>query len=589
MFAMFRSLSFLFKYVWKFNKIYILYAMLYQFASTVPPIVSVVAPKYIIDELTVAKRINVLFLYVFAFIVFNLFFGVLSTYFSRKMTISKAKVFYKFQTFLTSSLADCDFSQLESAEFLDTKEKAQKFLYAHGQGFGLIESAFNIIGKLFVFSGLVAIISTLSVYMVLLFVALVIITSYFESANRKKIAELDLERVPVERKSYYLVTVIEDFMAGKEIRLFKMKNFLVNKMIKHFDSSMYFYIKQTKAKSLTQYFSHSISFLREGLTYLYLIREVISNSISIGSFAMYLSAVSQFSSAMTSVMESILEVNQFKVYFDAFEKFISVTKTLRSGKCEPIMEGPYTICFENVSFMYPGQSKYALRNVSITIAPGEKLSIVGENGSGKTTFAKLLLRLYDPSEGKIYLNGSDIKDIDYDQYQSALSAVFQDFRLFSFTIKENVAFDSECEDDSVISALADAGFDNKLDKLDKGIYSNIHKNFESDGFEPSGGEAQKIAIARASHKNAPIIVLDEPTAALDPKAEYEIYQKFNRITESKTVVYISHRLSSAKFCDNILVLRNGEMAEYGHFEDLINKQGLFSELYQMQSQFYVAQ
>jgi ATP-binding cassette subfamily B protein/ATP-binding cassette subfamily C protein len=262
---------------------------------------------------------------------------------------------------------------------------------------------------------------------------------------------------------------------------------------------------------------------------------------------------------------------------------------MREGKRLALPDGDYIIEFKNVSFKYAGQNHYALKNVSITIKSGEKLSIVGENGAGKTTFVKLLTRLYDPTEGVILLNGVNIRDIDYEQYQSIMSAVFQDFKLFSFTLKENVAlgaaetaYDKEIED-----CLIRSGFADKLNRLDNGIYANIYKNFEPDGFEPSGGEGQKIALARALYKDAPVVILDEPTAALDPRAEYEIYQNFNNLVKGKTAVYISHRLSSSRFCDNIAVFKFGEIIEYGSHDELMSESGVYAELFNMQAQFYV--
>lgn len=496
-------------------------------------------------------------------------------------------VYYKFQIDLTSNIADSDLQKLESADYLDTKTKAERFLYANGSGFGLIESAFNIIGKIFIFLGIISVISTLNFYMVILFVILVLITSYFESKIKNKVANIDLEIAPVERKSFYLVTLLEDFKVGKEIRLYNLKNFLLNKMVKHFDTAQHFYRKQQKMINSSKYFSSFISLIRDSITYIYLIFKVIEKAISIGDFTMYTSAISQFSSAMTNVMQDVLNINQFKVYFEAFEKFSNIEKSLRDGKKLPIPQSPYTIKFVNVSFKYPGQDKYALRNVNITIRESEKLSIIGENGAGKTTFVKLLMRLYDPTEGEIYLNNTSIKDLDYDKYQSILSAVFQDFQLFSFTLKENVAFDAKVDDSIIEAILKDIGLKNKLNKLEKGVNTNLYKNFETDGFEPSGGEGQKIAIARAIFKDAAIIILDEPTAALDPKAEDEIYQNFDKLVQGKTAIYISHRLASTKFCDKIAVFKDGEIIEYGAFDELIHQNSTFKELYRIQSQYYV--
>lgn len=584
---MFKSLKFLFKYVWKFKKIYLLYAVLFQFISAAIPMTNIIIPKYIIDELIGTKRWEYLAVYVGILLAINLLFNMFATFLQGKMTTSKNVIFYKFQTYLTYNIAECDFEQIESAEYLDIKEKAERFLYANGTGFGLVESALNIIGKLFVFIGVIGILSTLNIYIILVFVGLVVLTSIVESLCRKEIAKLDLENAVIERKSFYLVTTIEDFKIGKEIRLFNLVDFLVHKMMAHFDNAQILKKKQVSKKNIALYFTTFATCLRDLISYVYIIAKVLAGAISVGSFSMYISAVFQFSTAMTSVMQSILDVNQFKVYFEAFEKFTQVKKAMREGEGK-IPPAPYVIRFENVSFRYPNQSDYVLKNISFEISNQERLSIVGENGAGKTTLIKLLTRLYDPTEGRILLNGVNIRSIDYNQYQSILSAVYQDYKLFSFTLKENIAFDLNAPDQKIKDVLNSVGLSEKLQTLEKGIYSNVYKNFEDDGFEPSGGEGQRIAIARALYKEgAHIIVLDEPTAALDPRAEFEIYKNFNQLVENKTAIYISHRLSSARFCDRILVLKNGEIAEYGTFDDLYAQGGLFRELYDMQARFYV--
>ena len=240
-----------------------------------------------------------------------------------------------------------------------------------------------------------------------------------------------------------------------------------------------------------------------------------------------------------------------------------------------------------MSFRYPGSDQWALRHVNMEFQVGKRLAIVGENGSGKTTFIKLLCRLYDPTEGQILLNGIDIRKYQYRDYMELFSVVFQDFRLFSQPLGANVAGSSTYDPIRARRALEDAGFDKRLSEMKDGLDTMLYKELSADGVEISGGEAQKIAIARSLYKNAPFIILDEPTAALDPIAEAEIYSKFNDISGDKTAVYISHRLSSCKFCDRIAVFHQGQVVQTGTHEELVeDPQGKYHELWYAQAQYY---
>ncbi|HIV79383.1 MAG TPA: ABC transporter ATP-binding protein/permease [Candidatus Avanaerovorax faecigallinarum] len=585
---MFKSFMFLLKLIWRFNKKYIFYAALFQIVTALVPLTGVVMPKYIIDELTGLQRVEYLAVYVGALVLINLVGSILLAYLEGAMFTSKSEVFSSFECMMAEKLMTCDFESLEDPGFLDIKEKAHRILYAEGQGFGaVLDHAFNIAGKVFIFAGLVGVLSTLNIWMVLVFVALVLLNSAVESRVQKRYVSWDIEKAPIERRSAYLLNIIENFEYGKEERIYGLKDFLISRVAKHLGESDAFYKRQTRELNKSQYFTAVTSFFRDAISYIYLISKVITGSIQIGSFTMYVGAVSQFSTAMNDMMSSIVNIRRFGLYYDELNKYINMPQTMREGERTVDNEtGEYTIKFENVSFRYPGSEIYALRNVNITITPSEKLSIVGENGAGKTTFVKLLLRLYDPTEGRILLNGTDIREFDYDEYQNLMAAVFQDFRLFSFTLKENVCFDKECSDEVVIDCLRRSGFGNKLDQLPKGIYTNVYKNFEEDGFEPSGGEGQKIALARALFKDTPVVILDEPTAALDPRAEYEMYQNFNKMSEGKTTIFISHRLSSSRFCDKIAVFAGGEIKEYGSHDELYSKDGMYHELFDMQAKFY---
>ncbi|MBO5338041.1 MAG: ABC transporter ATP-binding protein [Lachnospiraceae bacterium] len=269
--------------------------------------------------------------------------------------------------------------------------------------------------------------------------------------------------------------------------------------------------------------------------------------------------------------------------------FLDIPNAMYQGSLttEKRSDRQYEVEFRNVSFRYPGADTWALRHVNIKFRVGSRLAVVGENGSGKTTFIKLLCRLYDPQEGEILLNGIDIRKYNYRDYMNIFSVVFQDFQLVSQPLGTNVAGCMNYDREKVTKALIDAGFGARLTTLPEGLDTYLYKDFGQNGVEISGGEAQKIAIARALYKDAPFIILDEPTAALDPIAEAEIYAQFNQISGDKTAIYISHRLSSCRFCDEILVFDKGQIVQTGSHENLVAlENGKYHELWHAQAQYY---
>ena len=286
----------------------------------------------------------------------------------------------------------------------------------------------------------------------------------------------------------------------------------------------------------------------------------------------------------------MLEDLQKKLKFmGEYVKYIDMEDATQTGTIAVNQGKQPTIEFRHVSFKYPSANEYVLKDVNIVIPAGQHLSVVGLNGAGKTTFIKLLCRLYDVNEGEILLNGINIKDYSYDAYMRELAVVFQDFKLFALTMRENIELgDSKKTSKTDLTKVCElSGLTELIDSLPKGIDTQIYKYFDKEGIEPSGGELQKMAIARALYKDAPIVILDEPTAALDPVAEYEVYSHFNELVGGKTAIYISHRLSSCKFSDKIAVFSDKTIKEYGTHEELVGKQGgIYATMFATQAQYY---
>lgn len=326
-----------------------------------------------------------------------------------------------------------------------------------------------------------------------------------------------------------------------------------------------------------------------GICYLFLTLIAAGGGIAAGMLIRYVACFERLTNAVQNMLHDaqafLLVARRQSTMFE----FLDIKGSFYEGKLpvEKRSDNEYEVEFRNVSFRYPGQDEYALRNFSLKLRIGERLAVVGKNGSGKTTMIKLLCRLYEPTEGIIYLNGVDIRKYDYCEYMRLFSVVFQDFTLFDYSIAENVAVGGSYDSEKVIDCLVKAGFEERLGRLPGGINTLIGKGYDEGGYLFSGGECQKIAIARALYKDSPFILLDEPTAALDPVAEYEVYSAFDEMVCGKTAVYISHRLSSCRFCDDIVVFDQGKVVQRGNHSTLMeDKEGLYYSLYIAQAQYY---
>jgi len=327
-----------------------------------------------------------------------------------------------------------------------------------------------------------------------------------------------------------------------------------------------------------------------GIIYLFVGLKAWAGAFGIGLATQYITSITALSKGISTLVEALGVLRNNAEFLRTTFEYLDEPNHMYQGSLtlEKREDNKYEIEFRNVSFKYPTVDTYALKNVSLKFKYGERLAIVGENGSGKTTFIKLLSRLYDPTEGEILLNGIDIRKYDYHEYMNIFSVVFQDFQLLAFELGQNVAAGVDYDEALACECLEGAGFGDRLATLDAGLETKLYKDFDDKGIDVSGGEAQKIALARALYKDAAFIILDEPTAALDPIAEHEVYSRMNEITEGKTAIFISHRLSSCRFCQDIVVFHEGELSQQGSHDMLVSDvDGKYHELWHAQAQYYV--
>lgn len=335
--------------------------------------------------------------------------------------------------------------------------------------------------------------------------------------------------------------------------------------------------------------SQCVSAILTGVIYLFVCLKAWGGAFGVGSVTRYVGAITNLFLGVSGLLRSFGIMRLNGEFLEKCFEFLDIPNKMYQGSLttEKRSDRQYEVEFRDVSFRYPGAAQWALRHVNMKFCVGSRMAVVGMNGSGKTTFIKLLCRLYDPTEGQILLNGIDIRKYKYDDYIDIFSVIFQDFKLLALPLGENVAGSHAYDRKRVLDCLKNAGFGERMYTMPKGTDTYLYKNLDKEGVEVSGGEAQKIAIARALYKDAPFMILDEPTAALDPIAEAEIYSRFNDIVGDKTAIYISHRLSSCKFCDEIAVFHDGAVIQQGTHDELVaDENGKYYELWNAQAQYY---
>lgn len=585
---MFNGFKFLLIYAWRVDKKYVMFMFIEQITSALSTLLIVILPKIVIDNLQYGySRQLILKVAVFIFLIF--LNKVLTSYFRNEAFILQVKIFKAFQLELGKKMTAVDLCYLENPEFQNLHEQADKFLYGNGRGFGFVMSqSMNMLGKLFVLLGVIGIIITMNTWIIFIFLVLILLNSVFQMNTKKQYAALEIEKTPIERETFYHSKILNTPLFGKEIRQNTCTDFILNKLDGTLTKSNHFYKKQMRLIEKSEIIASCYDIIQLAISYGYLIYAILKKVISLGDFMMYVNGIATFSSAMNDLLENMNTLRQFGFYYEAVEKYLNLPIVIQSEDKDnvPFPKTWHTLEFQHVWFRYPGQKTYIFEDLNLKIRSGEKLSIVGENGSGKTTLTKLMCRLYDPIKGSILLDGVDIKRYAYSEYAKLFSYVFQDFQLFSFSIAENIALSEAIEEKRMRDIFAQLNLKEAIDKLPKDIHQSIHKDFDENGFEPSGGQAQKLAIARALYKNAPVVVLDEPTAALDPKAEYDIYKNFLSLTKGKTAIYISHRMSSTRLTDKIIVLQKGKIVEEGTHEALMQKDGIYKDMFNLQANQY---
>jgi len=388
----------------------------------------------------------------------------------------------------------------------------------------------------------------------------------------------------------YISDKASDYTIAKDIRIFNMRGWLDDIYTCALRLHQSFVARGERVYIWGNAIDMVLAFARNGIAYLYLVGLVLSDGLTAPQFLLYFSAIGGFTSWVSGILSGFATLHSQSLDISAVREFLEYDEPFRFEEglpLEPDMDKPYQLEFRNVSFRYPGADADTLKNIDLVIKPGEKLAVVGLNGAGKTTLVKLACGFYDPTEGEVLLNGENIKQYDRRDYYRHFSAVFQNFSILATTIAENIAQSREDIDMEKVRACAKkAGLAEKIESLPQKYETHTGKEVFEDGIELSGGETQRLMLARALYKNAPLIILDEPTAALDPIAESDLYNKYSELAGGRTSVYISHRLASTRFCDRIIFMADKTITEQGTHDALIEQNGEYARLFELQSHYY---
>lgn len=480
-----------------------------------------------------------------------------------------------------------DYCNLEPAAMQDKMWKGENALNGNSLGIeGLWSSSFELVCYSFGLLSYGGIILTIDIRVLLIMVAMSA-AGFLLHRHAVKYSDKRLKENIQPDREFGLITWearVPEY--GKDIRIYHVENWFGRLFVKHIDRIKRWYTDTELRWYFPTVSDTAFGIIRDILMYSILISRVLHGTVTVAEFTFYVSIVSGFASWLSTFLFRVSAVMRTNLETKGYFECMDIKDVFLHGEGERLdVTAPVSIEFRDVSFRYENEEEI-LSHLSFKIEKGKKVALVGNNGAGKSTFIKLLCRLYDPTEGEILLNGIDIRYYDYNEYIQLFSVVFQDFKLFSFSIAENVAVSKEFDEEKVKDCLRKAGFTERLGELEKDIHTNLFK-LKEDGMEISGGEAQKIAIARALYKDSPLVILDEPTSALDPVSEYEIYQSFDKLVEEKTAIYISHRMSSCRFCNQILVFDNGKIVQQGSHDELVRDEaGLYYEMWSSQAQYY---
>jgi len=581
---MLKVLTKFFAITFKLRPIFYFVSLFDALISTVRLVFGLYATKMIIDSVLVGNYTESLWIAgILVAVQLSLYF--LSKVMDRLRNTETQSLIVRLNRLISDSVMYFEYEKLEDPYYLDLKERAKFANDNQGVAWQLLSLLAQFITIMTTLIGLGIVLWMFDYWLVIaLGVILILNIVIFSLSNKYQIAVTN-HMIPINRKfGYYLNTLLSGENA-KDYRFSKMNDLLHHKTSKFTHESVSWIKKIFIAMGVFSWFTDIVNYILMGFTYIYIAIKTLAGTVIISDFIFYTGTVLNVSQQLVRLVNIVADLKRNSEWIKPFLELLSVPQETYQDEFKLPLEHIESIEFEHVDFKYPKTDTMILKNINFSITKGEKVSIVGLNGAGKTTLVKLLSRLYKPTSGTIKVNGINIWEYRHDDYMKQIAAVFQDYKMFAYTLTENIS--GNLDHEGAYIAASKVSLSEKIKSLPQGMESNYTKNLYHDGIELSGGEQQKVAIARALYKASDLIILDEPTAALDPLAEAEIYEHFNELVKDKTALYISHRMSSSVFCDKILVLNDGVVEDYlPHKELMKKKDSLYYKLFTTQARNY---
>jgi len=591
------TITFMIKLVWKTKPVLLLVYALLLIGDVFDRAWQIFLPKLMMDELQLflsgadaSQHLYTLGVYAVISVGASLVVGLIGSITGDHATQVIGEWFQEYIDIdIARQAMEMDFEHTEDPDALDALNKAKEGMSWYSGGVvGVLGEAQRVLSNaLVIFGGIGVVLMTCPLLVPVQLVSLVGFLYFNMRINKIEVRHFE-ELAKDNRIFGYIFFQLSQLQYGKDIRLYNSVGMMGRKADAHAEQMVSTWRRQNLKSRSNNWAMDGINMLRDAVSYFYIGYLAITHRISLGDFSMCVAAASVLYQGLFSMANGLQQITKRCNYAHRYLEYLKYPAAMEKGS-RGVAPGEHTIEFADVSFRYPRAKNYVLRHINLTIKSGEHLSIVGLNGAGKTTLVKLLCRLYDVTEGKILIDGVNIKEYSEEEYRRLFAVVFQDFELFAFSLKENVALsESEHADtERIAEVLSLTGLSEDVEKLPEGMDTMIFKSFDEHGTELSGGQQQKTAIARALYRNAPIVILDEPTAALDPIAEYEIYRQFETLVGGKTAIYISHRLSSCRFCDKIAVFADDTIKEYGTHDELVGAEdGIYAKMFHEQAKYY---